>query len=170
MGDTAEFEKLHTLEARLAAALDRIAMGLGEAPASAPLDDPGFTSAALEDALIRAHSAEARVAALEARLSQPAPDPAPSRDSVALLARIDDLEMRLGSLRAEIRDLQSLNDRLIETNAALRAEPAGHPEALNMSLRVELDALRGLRASEAAELDRILADLDCAAAGESTDA
>ena len=39
-----------------------------------------------------------------------------------------------------------------------------------MSLRVELDALRGLRASEAAELDRILADLDRAAAGESTDA
>jgi len=40
MGDNAEFEKLSTLEARLAAALDRIAVGLGEVQPYLPPEDP----------------------------------------------------------------------------------------------------------------------------------
>ena len=43
MGETAEFEKLNTLEARLAAALDRIATGLGEAMVPAVMEDPGLS-------------------------------------------------------------------------------------------------------------------------------
>ncbi len=79
MGESAEFEKLTMLEGRLAAALDRIAVGVGEAQArfTAPVDDPGVTSAAMEDAVLRADSAEAqlaevseRVAALESQLEQ----------------------------------------------------------------------------------------------------
>lgn len=264
MGETAEFEKLNTLEARLAAALDRIAIGLGEAVITPPLEDPGFTSGDYEDALIRAQTAEARLAALEARLAEaamasPSPDLATleaerdaaraqlqaqdaarqadrdeaaralaarevelarlqaalseaeakiatpplastSIEMAALKARIDDLEARLVqshaerdaarsaaeqaksaaaqskadaeglALRAEIKDLQAVNERLIANMNQLRGVTATDPAVLNAALVTELDALRAMRASEAAELERILVDLDRAAAGEGADA
>lgn len=258
MGETAEFEKLNTLEARLAAALDRIAIGLGEAMTAPPLEDPGLTSGAYEDALIRAQTAEARSAALEARLAQaalaaPGPDVATlaaERDAArahaqaqdaarqadrdeaaralaarngevarlnaalaeaeakavsqidmsALTARIADLEALLAqaqserdaahaaadagksaaaqsqtdaqqaALRAEIKGLQVINERLIADLNQLRGASASDPTVLNTALLTELDALRAMRASEAAELTRILADMDRAAAGEGADA
>lgn len=235
MGETAEFEKLNTLEARLAAALDRIASGLGEALAQAPLEDPGQSSASFEDALIRAETAEARIAQLEAQMTglidpaqadaaaqaaaatiaareaeiarlqdslaaQAAPPPAAdggmAEELAAKTARIADLEARLArlrterdaaiaaqeeardiaeelqaaaghhpeeramTLRAEIKELQVINDRLIKNINRLRGENATDPSVLNKTLVVELDALRAMRASEAAELGRILADLD----------
>jgi DNA repair exonuclease SbcCD ATPase subunit len=250
MGETAEFEKLNTLEARLAAALDRIAMGLGRVTAPAPLDDPGLTTAAFEDALIRAQRAEARVRELEAQLADAAAQAAqmgdlaalsaerdeiagtvatqqdeiarlqaalaeakaaplaaaPAIDTAPFEARIDDLEARLVrlraeraeaiaerdeardiaeelqaaaghhpedramTLRAEIKELQVINERLIKNINRLRGENATDPGVLNKALVVELDAMRVMRASEAAELERILADLDGAAAGEGADA
>ncbi|WP_439138888.1 hypothetical protein [Roseicyclus sp.] len=235
MGETAEFEKLNTLEARLAAALDRIASGVGEALAQAPLEDPAQSSASFEDALIRAETAEARIAQLEAQISglidpaqadaaakaaaatiaareaeiarlqdslaaQAAPPPAAdngmAEELTAKTARITDLEARLArlrterdaaiaaqeeardiaeelqaaaghhpeeramTLRAEIKELQVINDRLIKNINRLRGENATDPSVLNKTLVVELDALRAMRASEAAELERILADLD----------
>lgn len=240
MGDTAEFEKLNTLEARLAAALDRIATGLGERLAQAPLEDPGLSAASFDDLLMRAETAEARVATLEAQIAglvdpaaaeaaaqeaaatiaardaeiarlqdslaaQPAAapeaDPAIAEELAAKTARIADLEARVArfkserdaaiaaqeeardiaeelqaaaghhpeeramTLRAEIKELQVINDRLIKNINRLRGENATDPGVLNKTLVVELDALRAQRASEAAELERILADLDPAHAG-----
>ena len=69
MGDNAEFEKLSMLEGRLAAALERIAGGIGQLRSEPPIEDPGITSSAFEDAVIRAEAAEARAAELEARLA-----------------------------------------------------------------------------------------------------
>lgn len=246
MGDNAEFEKLSTLEARLAAALDRIAVGLGEAPARAPAEDPGITSGAFEDALIRAETAEARVAELEALLREPAEpqgddgrlaaleaqvadlgarlsgreaevaalqaelaaaaaqaaDPAREDELERLGAQVAELETRLArlraeraeaiaerdeardiaeelqaaggmgpddrnmALRAEVQELRTINERLTKNLARLRGEKATDPTVLNKALVVELDALKAARASEAAELERILADLDRAATGE----
>lgn len=70
MSESAEFEKLTTLEARLAAALDRIAAGVSSGQATAvPAQDPGITSAALEDAVARALNAEAQLAEATQRAS-----------------------------------------------------------------------------------------------------
>lgn len=354
MGETAEFEKLNMLEARLATALDRIASGLAKAQSAAALDDPGVTSAAFEDAMIRAQTAEARIVELEAQLaeaarsggadalesltrerdaaradlraleaarqsereaatstlatlegelarlqsaltlaqSQPRPDPALAQEHAALQDRIAELEARLAeveaeappaellesltedrdraladlraleaarqsereaatgtlaklegevarlqaalsaaqdearpdpslleardalqqqvamletqlaqavadrddatraaeaalaqadaapaqdeatlaALRAEITELQAINGRLVKNINRLRGENATDPGVLNKTLLVELDALRALRASEAAELARILAEMDKAAEGEGADA
>ena len=243
MGETAEFEKLNTLEARLAAALDRIAQGLGAATADVAMADPGFTSAALDEALIRAQTAQTRVAELEAQLAkvtatadaagsasemadlraerdrlaaalaenqaahrqerdaaaqslaaqtadiarlQAALTEAKAQETVtatasagsaaahsaerelaAAHARADELEAQNRSLRSEIKALQALNERMIDSLAALRAAQPASDDGVNPTILAELEALRGLRASEAAELDRILADLDRAAAGES---
>jgi DNA repair exonuclease SbcCD ATPase subunit len=227
MGETAEFEKLNTLEARLAAALDRIATGLGEAVATAPLQDPAMTSGAMEEAVIRAQIAEARLAELEARLSAAQ---APAEDLNALAAERDSTRAQLEAqdaahqayrdeaarilaardaelaqlqtalaqaqaaaevqvppqdstdappiqedaavmaMRAEIKDLQQINARLIKNINRLRSEAASDPAILNKALVVELDALRALRASEAAELTRILADLDATEREEGADA
>lgn len=232
MGETAEFEKLNTLEARLAAALDRIATGLGEAMVPAVLEDPGLSSAAFEDALLRAEAAEARIAQLEAQMAglidpaqaqaaaqaaadtiaaheaeiarlqanlatqEPAADHGMAEELAAKTAKIADLEARVArfkgerdaaitaqeeardiaeelqaaaghhpeeramTLRAEIKELQVINDRLIKNLNRMRGENATDPAVLNKTLVVELDALRAQRASEAAELERILADLD----------
>jgi len=264
MGDNAEFEKLSTLEARLAAALDRIAVGVGEALTQLPPEDPAYTSGALEDAQIRAEAAEARVAELEAWIeaqgtpratgdhaaleaerdaalaraaaldadahdwsravaqrdetiadlraalaeaqgdagSGAAPDPEQSGEIARLTARIADLEGKLArmraeraeaiaerdeardiaeelqvaggmdpddramALRAEVKELRTITERLTKNINRLRGDKAGDPGVLNKSLVVELDALRAARASEAAEIERILADLSRADAGE----
>jgi DNA repair exonuclease SbcCD ATPase subunit len=232
MGDNAEFEKLSTLEARLAAALDRIATGLGEALTHQPPEDPAVTSSAFEELQIRAQVAEARVteleaaqarakmleaerdtlartmaerdADLEALRAELAAASAPSApDAIdALTAQVADLEGKLTrlraeraealaerdaardlveelqaaagagpddhamALRAEVQDLRAINERLTRTINQLRGEHARDPEVLNKALVVELAALKAARASEAAELDRILADLARADAGE----
>lgn len=183
MGDTAEFEKLNTLEARLAAALDRIATGLGERLAQAPLEDPGLSAASFDDLLMRAETAEARVATLEAQIAglvDPAAAEAAAQEAAATIAAQEEArdiaeelqaaaghhpEERAMTLRAEIKELQVINDRLIKNINRLRGENATDPGVLNKTLVVELDALRAQRASEAAELERILADLDPAHAG-----
>ena len=208
MGDNAEFEKLSTLEARLAAALDRIAGGIGALRPDPPVEDPGVTSAAFEDAQIRAEAAEARAAALETRLAEleaAQPAAATTEQTVEierLTALVSDLEGRVArlraeraeaiaerdeardiaeelqaaggmgpddrnmALRAEVQELRTINERLTKNLNRLRGENASDPNVLNKALVVELDALKAARASEAAELERILADLDRAGTGE----
>ena len=85
------------------------------------------------------------------------------RDEIA----IAETEMPgLMALRAELQELRTINERLARNIERLRGEHATDPNVLNKALVVELDALRAARASEAAELDRILADMDGAGAGE----
>lgn len=260
MSENAEFEKLSTLEARLAAALDRIAVSLGETQALPSPEDPGITSAAFEDAVIRAEAAEARAVEAEARLADieaalaaqaddgdaagtiaaleaqvaamaaehdtltaqlaeradeiatlqadldaaaaQAADPAREDEIERLTARVGDLEARVArlraerseaiaerdeardiaeelqaaagmgpddrnmALRAEVQQLRVINERLTKNLGRMRSQNASDPALLNKALVVELDALKAARASEAAELERILADLDRAGTGE----
>lgn len=267
MGDNAEFEKLTTLEARLAAALDRIAVGLGETQAGPAMDDPSLTSGAFEELQMRAESAEARVAELEAQVAaleaaQPADGTGPEAELATAQERIAELEAardtdheaaqgtiaardaeleelrgalaaaqaqaqaaagtdagasdevealkaklgelegkvarlraeraeafaerdeardiaeelqaasgvspddRMMALRAEAQELRVINERLTKNIGRLRGENGTEPGVLNKALLVELDALKAARASEAAELERILADLDRPGAGE----
>ena len=70
------------------------------------------------------------------------------------------------ALRAEVKELRTITERLTKNINRLRGDKAGDPGVLNKSLVVELDALRAARASEAAEIERILADLSRADAGE----
>jgi len=100
MGDNAEFEKLTTLEARLAAALDRIAVGLGEAMPMPAMEDPALTSGALEDLQMRAEAAEARAAELEAQLAQVGGTPGPEADHADLVAERDAALERVAALEA----------------------------------------------------------------------
>jgi DNA repair exonuclease SbcCD ATPase subunit len=263
MGDNAEFEKLTTLEARLAAALDRIAVGLGEMPMAPPMEDPALTSGAFEDLQLRAEAAEARVAELEAELAaqgsgdaeavgddltaerdaalaraaaleaareadrdeaqralaardaeiaelRAARDAAPAADATDSAAEIDALKAQVAelegkvtrlraeraeafaerdeardiaeelqaasgmspddramALRAEAQELRVINERLAKNIDRLRGENATDPKTLNKALLVELDALKAIRASEAAELTRILSELEQDGTGES---
>lgn len=208
MGDNAEFEKLSMLEGRLAAALERIAGGIGQLRSEPPIEDPGITSSAFEDAVIRAEAAEARAAELEARLAAleaaatPSAEAADTAEVERLTAQVAELEGRVArlraeraeaiaerdeardiaeelqaaggmgpddrnmALRAEVQELRTINERLTKNLNRLRGENATDPNVLNKALVVELDALKAARASEAAELERILADMDRAATGE----
>ncbi len=185
MGESAEFEKLTMLEARLAAALDRIGAGIREtAPRLEAFDDPGVTSAALEDATLRAQSAEAerdelraRVDHLEAQLSETqaslaeaqqeaAPDTSDASDgglAAAEVARLaeerDELSRQVQALEAAREadrdefnralnareaDVETLRLELAERDAAPspEPEPAPAPSAEDEAVTEELEALR----------------------------
>jgi len=190
MGENAEFEKLSTLEARLAAALDRIAVGLGEAQETpAPMEEmPGITSAALEDAEMRADAAEARVAELQAKIAEmeaaqpPEPAPAPEPDTSeidamreekdSLQTRVTDLESQIGQARAEseaalaarAEEVTALEAKLDEATAQIAAAEA-EPEALDndeekLRMSEEISALQGKVNRMKSERDAAIAERD----------
>lgn len=144
MGESAEFETLTMLEARLAAALDRIATGLGDLQ-PAPLEDPGMTSAMMEDALARADAAEARAAMLDDRAR-------------ALETRLAEAEAALGEAEAAL---------------AAQAEPAEPPAEPEVSsddiaalmrerdmLAQRVQALDAGRKADRDEFNRVLSARD----------
>ncbi len=157
MGDSAEFEKLTELEARLTAALDRISAGLGSQRApQAPGAEDGTLAEAQEaraEAETRAAEMTERVDALEARLAETQDaladaqreltevraDASPGIDATALTAlegKLAEAEAKRGAAEA---DLAGRNAELDEMRVALktaqeeldaaRAEAAGGEEA-----------------------------------------
>ncbi|MCT4684931.1 MAG: hypothetical protein N4A39_14500 [Roseicyclus sp.] len=152
MGDNAEFEKLTMLEARLAAALDRIAVGLGEAQAMAAVEDPAFTSGALEDMQMRVEAAEARSAALEAELGA-------GRDAAAaqasLIAERDAALQRAAALEAA---READRDEAQRALAAQEAELATL-RAAAQSASAPTDAPSDAEAEATAALEAQLAEL-----------
>lgn len=143
MGDSAEFEKLTMLEARLAAALDKIAAGIGARGTGAAVGmvDPPETSAAMEDALARADAAEA--------------------DKAALAEQVTALEGRL----------QEATDALAEAEAAVEVGgPSGGSDMGDADIarlteeRDELEqrvqALEAARTADADETKRAMAERD----------
>ena len=132
MSDSAEFEKLTMLEARLAAALDRIASGLATgATGQARIDDPGLTSAALEDAQARADTAEntaaqwaERAGMLEAELAeaQAALTAARAGDDAPDTSEVDGLRTEADGLRTERDALEQRVDALEAARQADRDE------------------------------------------------
>ncbi|HDR28380.1 hypothetical protein [Rhodovulum sp.] len=151
MSDITEFER------RIAAALERIGVGLGGLERIDPdRPEPGELEG-LREALESERSANAqlneRVKAIRER----------QETQVARLdRRAHEMTERAESLEAEVERLRAVNARLRETSAALRAanaEGLGDPAAIDAAMAAELASLEVLRAGDRAELEAIIADL-----------
>lgn len=144
------------IEARLAAALDRIARGVegipghGSAVAAGELAD---TQAALEAEKAAHGELAERVKAIRERQEQ----------TVATLEkRVQSLQGRLSEQEAELGRFKRANAALRDTVAALRTAAAeGNVDAalVNGALEAELEATRAAQAADRAELDAILSEL-----------
>lgn len=147
------------LEGRITAALDRIAKGL---------DGLGAPAGASQEA-------EAEIARLTQELDEERTVTAQLEERVKgikekLDTKMQELETALDEARAattamdtELQQLRDVNDRLRESNVALRdANAAGlaDPELINAGLMAELEALRAGRAADAAEMGAVLTQLD----------
>jgi chromosome segregation ATPase len=146
MSDSAEFQTLSALEARLASALDRIADGLGPLRARR-MDDPDMTSAVMEDALATADAARtaeavalARVAEMEAKLAAATPVAAAADDAADDTALKDMTAARdaLDAARkADADDARRMAKTRDEAVAAAKAE-LEEARAANADLRDRL--------------------------------
>jgi chromosome segregation ATPase len=170
MGDNAEFEKLSALEARLAAALDRLSVGLGEIlETRATLVDPDLTSAAVEDAQIRVDAAEAEIAELrlkvdarDAELAQAQAEAERLRaDSGAVQSDVAAAQAALAAAQTEIETLRA------DLAAAQSAQSEVMSEADLIALKSERDmqvqraeALEAARSADRDEMNRLLANRD----------
>lgn len=175
-GDTGDPETLTMLEARLAAALDKIAQGLAARQDTGDqIDDPEMTSAALEDAQARAEGAEARVSELEARIATLEDQLAETQaslteaetgadgdgDADALAEKLKSLEAARQADRDEYNRTLAARDTALATLKAdleaakksAAAQPAG--EDLE-TLRNRVKRLRQQRAAARAERDEAL--------------
>ncbi|SFP27883.1 hypothetical protein [Tranquillimonas alkanivorans] len=149
------------LERRITAALDRIGAGVEglsrSAPAPAPSDDEGQTTAVLQAELEAERETtaqlEERVRAIQERQDTRV---------VQLEAELAAAMERLDRVEADRRRIKRVNDELRGSNQALReANEAGLADAalVDQAMRTELDALRAMRDSDRAEMEEILADL-----------
>lgn len=155
-------------EARITAALERIgrAMALAEEQAAsattggidtAELEaEVGLLNEALEAERESKSQLEDRVRAIHEKQNSHV---AALEGEVATLRRqIFDLESALGAMRAA-------NDALRSNNSALRAanaEGVGDATLINEGLQAEVAALDAVRASQRAELDGVISDLQAA--------
>lgn len=173
--------QMDELESRLTAALEKIGAGLdamsaaaearGRAAAEAearPAPEPAAPDVEadpeelerlrteLDEERLANAQLEARVKALKERLeAHDAGDTAPAGGA-------EQLPEALARLDAELQRLREANDKLRESNAALReanAEGVGEPHLINSAMLAELESMRALRASEAAESSSIMSQL-----------
>jgi predicted nucleic acid-binding Zn-ribbon protein len=151
--------EISELEARVLAALDRIAAGADRLARSAPVpaSDPAELAAlqaALEDERIANAQLTERVKAIRDRQEQTV---------AALEGRVKALQQRAERAERQAAQVAQMNDRLRETAAALRKAVAeGAPEisaALDAALLAELEATREAQAADRAELEAIVAEL-----------
>jgi len=153
MGDTADFEKMTALEARLSAALDRIATRLSARPAP----EPSGTEAddARVEAETRAKEAEDRVVALEARLAetQDALSETQSDLQAALAAQAEAPDPQMMQPGSDAAALVALEGRLAEVEAA---------RGLAMADLAERDAALAEAKAKLAEKDALLAEAQLA--------
>lgn len=151
MADIAE------LESRITAALDRIRAGVGAMGAvaadAAPADDDPRVAALFaqlaEEKMVTAQLEE-RVRALKDRQDGQMAD---------MSAREEQGRARLASVDRDIQKLRQANAELRANNVKLReALTAGvaEPQLINKAMVAELDALRALRAADAAEVDLVI--------------
>lgn len=179
MGDSAEFEKLGALEARLTAAFERIAKGV-EARAAVPDID-----AALTDAQARVAEAEAKAADLANALEAREGELADLRDALTAAEEKAAAEAeKTAGLQAEIEAakaqtpsdaaaLQARVDRArAERDAAIAARDAAEDRADELSQGGKLSpdervmALRGEMRRLRNTVDKMSADLDALRSGE----
>lgn len=173
--------QIEELQGRIAAAMDRIGASVATMSQQTPADpepDPALVQA-LEDEKLASAQLEERLrtlrqkheeelARLQARLS----------DTSELDQMRTDLDAQADAtaqLDMDVQRLRQANDRLRESNAALRqANEAGvgEPHLINKAMLAELEGLRAVRATDAAEASAVLAKLEplLAVAGVSVDA
>ncbi len=154
---------INTLEGRITAALDRIAKGLDAVPV--PVAEPEGISAeaeaeiarltqALEDERTVTAQLEERVKAVKDKLDERAADMAQT---------LEETRASVTALDTELQQLRDVNDKLRESNVALRdANAAGlaDPELINAAMMAELEALRAGRDVDVAEIGAVLTQLD----------
>lgn len=149
---------IEALQSRIMAAMDRIGQGVEAMAAAPPAADPDELAAlrtALEEEQLATAQLEERIKKLksahEAELEAAAAAAAPAVDGEALAALDDQLQR-----------LRKANDQLRDSNAALRdANEAGvgEPHLINTAMLAELEGLRAMRATEAAEASAIMGQL-----------
>lgn len=145
------------LESRITAALDRIMAGVGamsavRAQPAQTGDDPqvaGLLAQLAEEKTVTAQLEE-RVRALKDRQDG---------QMANLKAREEQGRARLASVDRDIQKLRQANAELRANNVKLRealATGIAEPELINKAMAAELDALRALRAADAAEVDLVI--------------
>ncbi|MGR3758357.1 MAG: hypothetical protein ACU0AT_14125 [Tranquillimonas sp.] len=167
MNDIAELER------RITAALDRIGAGIEGLARPAPATPPQpEEDGPVARALLAELETEREVTAqLEERVRA-----IKDKQDTRLAQMEADLEIaaeRLAAVEEDRRRLKHLAAALRQSNQALReANEAGlaDPQAIDTAMRIELDALRGLRESDRAELDDILGALAPVLEQEAADA
>lgn len=171
MGESAEIDKMTTLESRLAAALDRIAAGIAQRPAGGQMLAPAPDVAVPDgdsDALMAAQSARAEAEARARDLT----------DRVAALeARLAEAQDALGAAEAGGGDTSEADNSADEAAlAALKAErdaaiaKATDLEEALADLRVDAEAEKAHRVREIADLRMALAAAQTAAQAAAKDA
>lgn len=152
--DRGRLEAQSDIETKVQQAAEQAA---ADARAEMPVADPEEIArlrTELEEERLANAQLEARVKTLKDKLaSQQAPqETAQPVDLLEALARLDQ----------DLARLRTANEKLSESNAALRdanAEGVGEPHLINSAMLAELEALRALRASEASEASSIMEQL-----------
>ncbi len=151
------------LQSRIMAALDQIGQGIDGLDAGG--GDIDTLRQELADEKLANAQLEERVKALKAKLAE--------AEAAGAKAGSADEERGAGlrKLDAELQALRLANKHLRENNAALReanAEGVAEPHLINKAMMAELEGLRAVRASDRAEMDAVLAELDAlvASAGD----
>lgn len=141
---------LAALEARLAAAFDRIARGLDRLPAAAPAEG-------LAEVLEVEREANAQLAERLRTVKEQA-----GAQRAEAQARIAELIRQLDTQGIELARLKKTVLQLRETLRAqtdAMAEGIAEPHLINRAMLSELETLRALRLTEMTEMDAVLGEL-----------
>lgn len=149
---------IEALQSRIMAAMDRIGQGVEALAATPPAADTGEVDALrkeLEEEKLVSAQLEERIKKLKdahaAELAAASAAAVPAVDGQAIAA-LDD----------ELQRLRKANDQLRDSNAKLReANEAGvgEPHLINNAMLAELEGLRAVRATDAAEASAIMEQL-----------
>lgn len=143
------------LERRITKALDRAAQALDRL--SAAREDTGdieAMKAELEAERVANAQLEERVRAIKEKQETTV---------AALEAEVVRLKESLRARDGEVQRMRSVNEEIRSSNVALRdanAQGLADADMINSAMISELEALRGQRAAERAEIDEVLATLE----------
>jgi hypothetical protein len=141
--------EIKELEARLSAALARIATALARPAAPAENPELARLSEALEAEKVVTAQLEARIAALH-------------RKGEELEAAADRLKADLATRDALTQQFRRVNAQLRQNNLALReanGQGLGDAHLINKAMLTELESIRASRDADRAEIDAVLAEL-----------
>jgi len=157
--------EIDALQGRIMAALDRIGLGLDGLSAGgsggAPAEELSELRQTLEDEKLANAQLEERVKALSTRVKEA--EAANQAEAAERTGAEAARKEALHKMDTELQALRLANQQLRDNNAALReANTTGvvEPHLINKAMMAELAGLRAARASDQAEIELVLADLD----------